>query len=187
MKSALFLAAAASLFATAAMAGETIPVGPFRAIQIHGGGSVLLHKGSTQHVTLTDGSTRYTSFYVDGDGTLQIDTCRHTCPQGTYKMQVDIDTPGISGVAIEGGGAVIGDADLPVTKFSAAVEGGGNIDMRAVHARDVHAAVEGGGHIQVYAGSHLTAAVNGGGVIEYWGKPELTTAVAGGGFVRAGL
>lgn len=187
MKSILLLASAAALLATPAFAGETIAVGPFHAVELHGGGHVTLHRGGAQRVTLNQGSTQYTSFYVDGDGNLVIDACRHSCPSGRYDLQIDIATPDISGLAIQGGGSITGDADLPVRKFGASVEGGGNIDMRAVHAQSVNASVEGGGHIQVFAQSDLTAAVEGGGVIEYWGKPQLHTAISGGGFVRAGL
>jgi hypothetical protein len=66
------------------------------------------------------------------------------------------------------------------------VDGGGRIDMRAVHADSVDAAVSGGGHIKVYASRDLRAAVSGGGRIEYWGNPHISSAISGGGDVRQG-
>ena len=89
-------------------------------------------------------------------------------------------------LGVDGGGGITGSADLPTGNLNAAVNGGGHIDMRAVHADAVHAAVNGGGHIQVYAGSTLKAAVSGGGLIQYWGNPQVTSAISGGGDVRQG-
>lgn len=186
MKSILLLAAAASLFATSALAGETINVGPFRAIELRGGGHVTLHHGDQQRVTLNAGSTQYTSFTIEDGQTLVIDACNHSCPNGEYDLRIDIATPDIRGVAIEGGGEIDGSADLPAGTLSAAVNGGGRIDMRAVHAGAVNAAVSGGGHILIFAGDRLHAAVSGGGRIEYWGNPQVTSAISGGGDVRQG-
>ncbi len=137
MKSLVLLAAATSLLATSALAGETVNVGPFRNIELRGGGQVALHRGTQP-------------------------------------------------VAVSGGGGITGSADLPVRNLNAAVEGGGHIDMRAVHADSANAAVNGGGHIQLYAAKSLHAAVSGGGRIEYWGNPQVTSAISGGGDVRQG-
>ena len=71
-------------------------------------------------------------------------------------------------------------------KYPGTPEGGGHIDMRAVHADTVDAAVDGGGHIQVYAANALHAAVSGGGRIQYWGNPQVSSAISGGGDVRQG-
>lgn len=186
MKSLVLFAAAASLLATSAFADETINVGPFRSVEVRGGGHVTLHRGAAQRVTLVKGTTQYTSFTIEDGRTLVIDACDHGCPSGTYDLEVDIATPDIGGVSVDGGGGITGSADLPTGNLNAAVNGGGHIDMRAVHADAVHAAVNGGGHIQVYAGSTLKAAVSGGGLIQYWGNPQVTSAISGGGDVRQG-
>lgn len=187
MKSILLLAAAASLIATAAFAGEVnINVGPFRSIELRGGGQVTVHHGDAQHITLVAGTTNYTSFEIEDGQTLVIDACGHSCPSGEYDLRVDIATPDIKGVAVDGGGEIVGSADLSAQRLGTAVNGGGNIDMRAVHADSVNAAVNGGGKIKVYAGSELHAAVSGGGLIQYWGNPRVSSAVSGGGDVRQG-
>ncbi|HEY7978250.1 MAG TPA: DUF2807 domain-containing protein [Rhizomicrobium sp.] len=186
MKSLFLFAAAASLFATSALAGETINVGSFRNVEVRGGGHVTIHRGADQRVTLVKGTTQYTSFTIEDGRNLVIDACDHSCPGGNYDLEVDIATPDIGGVSVDGGGGITGSADLPTRELNAAVEGGGHIDMRAVHADSVHAAVNGGGHIQVYAASKLKAAVSGGGRIEYWGNPQVTSAISGGGDVRQG-
>jgi len=186
MKSILFLAAAASLAATAATAGETIAVGPFRSIELRGGGQVYVHRGDQRRVTLVSGSTQYTSFTMEDGQTLVIDACDHSCPNGNYDLRIDIATPDLQGVAVDGGGTIVGAANLTASRLGTAVDGGGNIDMRAVHADAVNAAVNGGGKIKVYAGSTLHAAVSGGGLIQYWGNPRVSSAVSGGGDVRQG-
>jgi uncharacterized Zn ribbon protein len=186
MKSILLLAAAASLIATAALAGETVNVGPFRAIELRGGGEVTVHRGDAQRVTIVAGSTQYTSFTMEDGQTLVIDACDRSCPNGEYDLRIDIATPDIHGVAVDGGGNIQVSGDLPLKRFAAAVNGGGNIDARAVHADTVNAAVNGGGKIKVYAGSDLHAAVSGGGLIQYWGNPHISSAVSGGGDVRQG-
>lgn len=186
MKSILMLAAAASLFATSALAGETISVGPFRSVELRGGGQVTIHRGDSQRVTLNQGSTQYTSFHIEDGDKLVIDACNSSCPNGEYDLRIDIATPDIRGVAISGGGSIIGSADLPARHLSAAVNGGGRIDMRAVHADAVNAAVNGGGDVRVFAADTLRAAVSGGGRVEYWGHPQVSSAISGGGDVREG-
>ncbi|HEX4535058.1 MAG TPA: DUF2807 domain-containing protein [Rhizomicrobium sp.] len=183
LPSLLFAATIAVPFAASAQ--TVIPVAPFKSVGLSGGGQVTLHSGPVQRVVLTAGSTQYTSFRNE-DGNLSIDACNSSCPSGEYVLRIDITTPDIEGVAVEGGGGIIGDAGLPAHKLDAAVSGGGHIDMRAVHADAVNAAVDGGGHIQVYAQSSLHAAVSGGGRIEYWGHPHVDTAISGGGDVRSG-
>ena len=186
MKSILLLASAAVLFTAPAWAGETIAVGPFRQVELHGGGHVTIHRGNAQRVVLNAGSTQYTTFRIEDGDKLVIDACDNGCPSGQYDLSVDIATPDIHGVAIQGGGEIDGNADLPTKHLAAAVEGGGHIDMRAVHADTVDAAVDGGGHIQVYAANALHAAVSGGGRIQYWGNPQVSSAISGGGDVQQG-
>jgi hypothetical protein len=72
----------------------------------------------------------------------------------------------------------------PQGSITAAVDGGGRIDMRAIAARTGTAAVDGGGHIEIRASGSLTASVNGGGNIRYVGNPQVTTAIDGGGSVE---
>ncbi|MGN6514458.1 MAG: GIN domain-containing protein [Rhizomicrobium sp.] len=186
MKSVFLLAAAISLFATSALGGETIAVGPFRSVELRGGGQVTIHRGDSQRVTLNRGSEQYTSFRIEDGNRLVIDACNTSCPNGEYDLRIDLATPDIRGVAIEGGGEIDGAADLPARNLSAAVNGGGRIDMRSVHAETVNAAVSGGGHIQIFATDKLRAAVSGGGRIEYWGNPQVSSAISGGGDVRQG-
>ncbi|HEY1836845.1 MAG TPA: DUF2807 domain-containing protein [Rhizomicrobium sp.] len=175
--------ALAALFATAASAQTAVPVGHFDSVELEGGGHVTFHYGAQQHVMLNNGSTQYTKFEIDGDK-LVIRTCAtDNCPT-IYKMDVDIATPSIHGLAISGGGQMEVASGFPAqNKVSVAVRGGGEIDALNISASSADAAVQGGGQIHIHAEHALTAAVNGGGQILYAGNPSVTSAINGGGQV----
>jgi len=179
----LFLAAAVCLLATPAFAAETVPLGHFNAVGLRGGGHVVLKYGKTQSVTLLKGSTQYTSFKLEQGGSLEIDACNNDCPSH-YDLEIEIVSPDIDGVAVEGGGEIEASGNFPgQDRLDAAVSGGGGIDVRAISAASVNAAVNGGGRIKVDATGTLSAAVNGGGHITYWGDPQVNQAVSGGGHI----
>ena len=95
--------AAAVMISTAAFSASTLPVGPFRSLELRGGGHVILRHGAAQRIKLIDGSTQVTRFRVKSDGQLVIDACNKDCPRH-YNLEVEIVTPRIEGVAIAGGG-----------------------------------------------------------------------------------
>jgi hypothetical protein len=177
------------LAAGCASAQTIVPTGPFESVELRGGGHVLLRYGPSERVSLIQGSTDYTRFHIEDGNKLVIDTCgrdngMHECPSN-YDLDVEIVTPRISGVAISGGGKIETAPGFPVQgEIDAAVEGGGNIDVRAIEAKNASAAVDGGGKIYIRADGHLNAAVNGGGSIRYTGTTNVTSAIDGGGSVQ---
>jgi hypothetical protein len=181
----LAAAAFAGGFAVAVAAAQTaVPLAHFNTIELRGGGHVVLRHGAQQKVTLLQGSTQYTRFEMEHAGKLVIDTCNSDCPMH-YDLEIEIVTPDIHGVAIDGGGAIESAPGFPTQgAITAAINGGGRIDMRNLAAANGTAAVDGGGHIEINASGHLTAAVNGGGNIRYVGNPQVTTAIDGGGSVQ---
>jgi hypothetical protein len=182
----LFSAAlfAAGLAAGVASAQTAVPLAHFSSIELRGGGHVVLRHGGQQRVTILKGSTQYTSFKMEGPDKLVIDACNSDCPM-QYDLEIDIVTPDVRAVAISGGGRVESAAGFPAQgAITAAVNGGGHIDLRSVAAENGTAAVDGGGHIEIRTSGHLTAAVNGGGRILYVGNPQVTTAIDGGGSVQ---
>jgi hypothetical protein len=169
-----------------AVADELVPVAPFQAVQLRGGGEVVIVPGPAERVTILEGSSRFTHIYVDRQRTLKIDVCNDNCPR-TYRLRVEIQSPRVPTLAVDGGGAIsVAAGFAPERAITAAVNGGGKIDTRAVNAGEVTAAVNGGGVLLVRAASSLTGAVHGGGTVRYWGNPQVTTAIAGGGSVRPG-
>lgn len=179
----LSASALAALFATAASAQSTVPVGHFDSVELNGGGHVTFHYGAQQRVAITAGSAQITKFHIENGDKLVIDICDNNCPM-QYDLQVDVTTPQIHGLAIQGGGHLDVAPGFPTQdKLSAAVQGGGKIEARALTVRSANAAVDGGGVISLNASDALMAAVNGGGDVRYAGNPRVTTAINGGGNV----
>ena len=184
MRSTLPIFAFALAASAPALATEIVPVQKFRSVELRGGGEVTVVPGPAQRVTIVQGSTSYTRVYVDGQGKLKIDACYRQCPRN-FNLQIRIESPRVPDVAISGGGAITAlNGFAPQSHLSAAVNGGGTINMRALDAVDVSAAVNGGGRIFVRPRNALSAAVRGGGEIRYSGNPQVSMAVAGGGDVR---
>lgn len=169
----------------AAVSGGNVAVGSFDSIELRGGGHVTLHYGPAQAVTLVSGSTEFTRFAIEDGHKLVIDACNDNCPHD-YHLEIEIASPHISAVAIEGGGRIAAAPGFPAQdRITAAVEGGGDIDLTTLNSHDATAAVDGGGKIRIHADGRLTAAVNGGGAIRYTGNAQVTSAIDGGGSVQA--
>jgi hypothetical protein len=175
---------AVTLFASVpALAIEPVGVPAFHSVELRGGGEVLVRPGPTQRVTIVEGSSRFTRFRVERGGQLRIDSCTGDCPR-PYRLRIEIQSPRAPDLAVSGGGEIhVVPGFAPQSRLAAAVNGGGGIDARSLDAAEVTAAVHGGGDLQVHARSTLTAAVNGGGTIRYSGNPQVTSAIAGGGTV----
>jgi len=188
MKTACFVALALALVLAAlpALAEERVPVAPFDSIELEGGGHVIVKQGDVQQVRLVSGSTSFTRIVVEKGRKLRIEACNDNCPHH-YDLQVEITTPRLDALAVSGGGEIEGAGDFPgLHKLAVAVNGGGTVDTRALHADRATAAVDGGGLIRVRANGELTAVINGGGTIRYWGNPRVTSAIDGGGKVEHG-
>jgi hypothetical protein len=182
----LLIIAGGALVSSAALTAETVSVPPFRSIELRGGGHVTLRPGPEQRVTLLSGSARYTQFHVRHEGQLVIHACDNNCPRH-YDLEIEIVTPAIQGVALSGGGEIVAERGFGHQRsIGTAIEGGGEIDVRAIPVSSADAAVDGGGDIRLSAERSLEAAVNGGGNISYWGNPSVTSAVDGGGSVNRG-
>lgn len=180
------LALAASLLASSsALAATPVQVGHFNQVELNGGGHVVIKHGAQQSVALVKGSTDITKFRIKDGDKLVIDACPHDCPMGRYDLEVEIVTPDIAAVAIDGGGHIQAENGFPQQReFAAAIDGGGDIDAAAIIAATVTAAIDGGGKIHVNATKHLQAAIDGGGRISYRGAPQVSEAIDGGGSVE---
>ena len=183
MRLALLIAAVAVAAAPAiATAQNVVPLPKCESVELNGVGDVVIRQGPVQRVTLRRGSTEYTKLDVRG-GKLVIRACDWHCPF-RYDLEVEIETPEIGGASVNGGGDITAEGPFrPQGAVSAAVRGGGKIDLQAVKAASASAAVSGGGRIVVAAQNNLSAAVNGGGSIRYLGQPAVNTAIHGGGSV----
>lgn len=183
MRSLIPLLTVAILPSAPLLASEQVAVPIFHSIELHGGGEINVVPGSTERVSIIEGSSRVTRIYVQNDGQLRVDVCAQPCPP-TYRLRVEIQSPHAPSLAVDGGGQIItGPGFVPQQQLSAAVNGGGHIDARSVDAVHVSAAVNGGGGIFVRPRSALSAAVNGGGHVRFFGNPATSVAIRGGGDV----
>lgn len=183
------------LFAAApATAQVNVPVGPFRMIELDGGGRVLVRHAEVQRVRIVQGNARISNIHVsnqrgsvghNGNGPrLVIETCANRCPIG-YRLEVEIDTPDLDGLGVIGGGLIEVAPGFPRDdSFAVGVKGNGKIDARSVTAGQVAAGVSGDGEISLGPADALVAGVNGKGRILYRGHPRLTSGVQGGGRIE---
>jgi hypothetical protein len=180
------LFAVALLASAPALASEVVPVPYFDSVELRGGGSIVMVPGPVERVTLIEGSTEFTSFHMERDRQLKIDSCNERCPNH-YRLTIQIESPQVPALAVAGGGMITTQSGFrPQSELAAAVRGGGKIDARALDVSDVAAAVDGGGDLLVRARSSLAASVKGGGAIRYWGDPAVAISTRGGGSVERG-
>lgn len=169
-----------------ATAQTSVPVGHFDALELRGGGSVVIRRGERHRVTLIRGNLETTAVELDtargNERSLVIRACRTSCRD--YDLRIEIVTPDIDAVAITGGGAVrVEPGFARQGNLALAVIGGGAIDATALPASNVAASVRGGGSIRTAPTAALAASVSGGGAILYSGNPQVVTSVHGGGAV----
>lgn len=172
----------------ASMAAETVvPLAPFRSIELHHGGTVVVRYGPAQRVTLLAGDLDSTRVRVTDDQRLVIDSCKPDCPR-KYRLRVEIITPELAAVSVSNGGTVqVVDAFPARTAIEADVEQGGTIDIRSIPADAVDASVDSGGGIFTTARQTLTATITSGGHITYWGDDvRLRKSIRDGGAVKRG-
>lgn len=182
MLSGIFMLAWAVVHAPA-QAQTPVDVPAFDSVELEGGGTVTIRHGPTQRVTLIRGDLATSDFSVDDDGRLTIRACRRSCAD--YRLEVEIVTPAIDAVAIEGGGHLTAEGNFPARdRFAIAINGGGSINMAAVESDDVAAAIRGGGIITANARRNLAASIRGGGAIRYLGGPSVASSIQGGGVVE---
>ncbi len=167
----------------AAMAETVVPVGKFTGVELHGGGLIRIEKAAVQRVTLVQGNPADARFEVNSRGELTVSPCRGFC-MGRGRFEVLIETPELESVGIFGGGRITAEGAFPAKgKVSAAIHGGGDIDMRAVPADAAAASIHGGGQIKVSAQRSLAASIAGGGAIRYLGHPAVASSIFGGGSI----
>jgi hypothetical protein len=175
-----------TLSAAPLAAAELVPVPAFDSIELRGGGDIVIRRGPAQRVVILNGSTQFTTFQIRNGGQLVINGCNQRCPPH-YNLKIEIQSPSAPDVAIQGGGEIVAAPGFaPQGQLSAAISGGGIIDVRSVSASSVSAAVNGGGKILSGRSASLSAAVNGGGEVRYTASGSVSMAVHGGGSVRQG-
>jgi putative autotransporter adhesin-like protein len=168
------------------VAQTAVPLAPFRAVTLRGGGKVILRYAPSQRVTLLKGSANYTGVAIAEEGRLVIDRCQCKCPRG-YELEVEVLTPELVDIMVSDGGTIQSRGSFPrQAELGVAVHDGGTIDLRSMTVDAVDAAVRQGGRIFTKPQRVLAANVAHGGAITYWGHPRVTRSVEDGGVVARG-
>lgn len=184
MRASILLLAVLGSHKAAAHGQAPAAASTFQSIELRGGGVVTVRHGPVHSVTVRRGGADR-PIRSQGDK-LVIDRCRRPCPGG-HRIEVEIATPRISGLAVTDGGVIQLVGGFPAqAELAAAVSSGGTVDARPLAAARVTAAVSQGGRILASAGRELTAAVLDGGIVTYWGDPKVTSSVRRGGSVVRG-
>lgn len=180
------LSAIVLVVAAQVSAQTVVPVAPFRSIELHDGGHVILRHGPTQTVTLLKGSTDCAQFTMADGGWLVIDKYKGRCRR-KYELEIEIITPYIAEILVADGGRIQSRGSFPrQTGIKVAVRNGGMIDIRTIVPDRVTASVEEGGGIFVMPQVVLSASVVNGGQITYWGDARIESSVRHGGAVTKG-
>ena len=167
-------------------AQTVIRVAPFRSVDLHSGGEVILRYGSTQRVTLLKGDTDCARVMTDDAGRLVIDKYSAQCHR-KYDLKIEVVAPHFADVAVNDGGHINSIGDFPrQPEIRTAVRNGGSIDLRTIPADRVIASVAQGGRILVKPQTVLTASVADGGQITYWGEPRVEKSIQHGGAINKG-
>src|ERR1051325_4740871 len=115
-------------------AQTVIRVAPFRSVDLHSGGEVILRYGSTQRVTLLKGDTDCARVMTDDAGRLVIDKYSAQCHR-KYDLQIEVVAPHFADVAVNDGGHINSIGDFPKQpEIRTAVRNGGSIDLRTILA-----------------------------------------------------
>lgn len=157
----------------------------FRAIDLHGGGEVIVRHGPARQIRFLAGDADHTSIREAG-GRLVIDNCPDRCPH-RYRPVIEVTTPAIDAVSVNDGGLLRSEGAFPgQAAVEARVNSGGAVDIRTLAAAEVAAAVAQGGVIFTRPGRRLDARVEQGGAITYWGRPAVSRSVRRGGVIQRG-
>lgn len=184
-----WLAAAITVLAAPAgvMAQTVIPLARFRSVTVHGCSEVILRHGSTQRVTMIQGTTSNTVLSVEEGDRLEIDGCRGKYPKG-YRAVIEIVGPEFVDILVRDGGTVLTRGSFPrQAEIGAIVSDGGTIDLRSMSVDHVDAAVRQGGRIFAKPQETLVADIAQGGAITYWDHPRVRTSIEHGGVVARGV
>ena len=202
----LILAAVLSIASFSAHAGEQVrSVAPFKGITVHGPVSLTVEAGKSFSLKVYGDQRfidRVTSEVVGGELRLNMkDSTRNsietddrvvvTMPElqtfrgeGAGVMRLNNVRGERLDVSYRGAGRLAIDGEVRELRLRA--QGVGEVDTKALIAREADVSFEGIGSVSVYASDKLNAKVQGMGNLSYYGNPRIVSkSVAGIGSVVA--
>ena len=180
------IAVVAVLGTGASSAPESVQLPPFSGIQVRNGGHIAVRYGTTQRVTVVEGSRDYIDMSVNESGILVIDECRAGCPRH-YRAEIEVVAPKLTRISLANGGRIQVRGTFPRQQdLIASVMHGGTVDVRSMVVESVNASVQQGGRILTIPRATLLARVSNGGVITWWGNPRVDSSTDHGGVIQKG-
>ena len=154
---------------------------------------------------ITVKTDEFRTFLTDSFHVTVYAPCEYIYVEGDY--QVDVDAADVSRFGLKVAGAAKGEIkNIAVQKtvieadgavklslsgtsdaFTCTLNGAGDVEAKALQAKDVKLVINGAGTIETTALEKLDAQINGTGSIRYYGKPaDVSQQINGMGTIRAG-
>jgi len=202
---ALFAALSLALLSPAHAGEQTRVVGAFNAIDIRGPISIEIESGKEQSLTLR-GDQQFISGVVTEvvDGELKISMKDKNIKKTEGDPRIIVTVPALRKLIAEGAGEKILtrlsgprvdisykgagrlSADGQVDWLRLKAQGVGEVDTKALLAKNVDVNFDGIGSVKVYSSGELNAVVRGMGELVYYGKPKIVhKSISGIGSVTA--
>ena len=182
---------------------ETRQVGAFQNVRIDGSAKVNVKIGGEPSLTVTADDNILPILTTDVRGDTLVISCKDNVSYSPkVGVTVEITTPALSGVEINGSGDV-NVTNLKAQKFSAIIrgsgdvrasgsadsinaeiKGSGDIKLGELHAKSGNVSVAGSGNATVNVSDELNVNVAGSGDIRYRGSPKIQKSIAGSGSVK---
>lgn len=192
MKAIILGAIIAALAGGPAFADTAVPVGHFNSVSIEGMGHITFVHGAQQRVVLKQGDTDNTKIYVK-DGDLVFKSCpgkgwfgwNSSCPMG-YELNVEITTPSLSAVEIDGSGKIDTRGGFPQqAKLDVEINGSGNVDLMGMPSGSSSVEIHGSGKVHLAPHDKLDVEIAGSGSVVYAGSPRISQSIMGSGEVKS--
>ena len=154
----------------------------FQKVDIDGGGNIFFHFSPTPKVVFRTKNSCENNLRAEVfRSTLNI---KSSNPSNCI-VDVHIYTSTIEEIRLNGGGKAVVKKGFPsLEKFTANLQGGGNLDLTSTKIDSLSADLDGGGTIKAHVVKFLRARTSGGGEIFYKGDPKVESNFSGGGAVR---
>lgn len=153
----------------------------FNKVDLAGGGELFISQSPETTLKIVGSSTCLSLVNAEVDSeTLVIKQENNNLKDCQLKYYVR--TPELVSIQQGGGGNVKVNAGFDVAdSFRYVLNGGGNVDMKALKVNLFSATINGGGTMLLNVDKQLKAEINGGGTIGYQGNPEVLSNISAGG------
>lgn len=153
----------------------------FDKVNLTGGGDLLITHSPVTTLKIVGSSTCLSLVNAEVNSETLVIKRENNNLQDCH-LKYYVSTPELVSIQQGGGGNVKVNAGFDVVdSFRYVLNGGGNVDMRALKVNSFSATINGGGTMLLNVDRQLKAEINGGGTIGYQGNPEVISNLSAGG------